>query len=1010
MVESNYATNSDGTALSSSNGKTSCRTSISGTTSQEDPPPTSPDTAVNEESHSAGDDERCNGLQSAGASGEDLKDSNLRNTRDKTKPRRRTRSMTRSSHHTTVTPSVRVKSRSRSRSRTPVKYRSNSVEELRREKSEKIDSISQPRRARSKSRVRENDRIPRSGDLRPNREEVGCATQADPPVQPAADSKKQRSRSKSATRDVARRSRSRPRPSTARKARQESREWVGDKALIRGKRSEQRNHPRERSKSRVRRVHRKNVKGADPESASHETSEHGHETSFKGNDSMEPEAADQSEEQTKSDRPYDSPLKTSESANVLSEGLKEHFQDDIKRVESPMKSAPDPIGILCCNESVYFSKEDLPVLGAEGEPLAKNRHSGHRRRTKVNGPAATKSLSDKKGTRGSTVQSAQAKSNRKPLQHSTPSPNMIRPTKPPETPKRKQRSASSLTITPSRRERRKTLSTTKIGNLPMVAQSKEVHARECDEMTFQRNAGSHKRRDSGGKIDPRNFRTRPKKENGTPNKLISSPSQKNQEQLTEGSHSEVTSDGNVLTMEDTDDLVIQSDDAGGSRREKAMIGVECTEASNQVHQPVSSLTLPIATSETGQGALDDNNNPFSALLDCDASFAETLASNKMSVTEIFGHLNNSSSTVATRDFLATLGPYLPQDHPLAQFLKGHESETATNKTKLSQTEHSPSTPGLLGALLESSPPPISVAAPSLNSSSLHRNRTLDSLLNSGPKFSTLPEPSMCSPVKCAGKNLGALLDAKSSKLASASEDSPQQSPEEKARRSTGNLDELFPSSFPSSLNALLDAKPRGFSSSLPEPSICPSPGDQPFQRISRVAQAPSNVLPSVIPEDEYLSPSKPISRRTTANRLVEPRSDSRDLFQKNKYFFDYSGEDSPQKKQEGISEFGSFGVFPGTEALPQVSRHSTKDLGELLPSSEHVKVHRASSGGSASSVEFPGNPGYLQLDLQALGSESSHEAPKSNERMGSSRHISIRKSIASFRKKPGHESLLGDCE
>jgi hypothetical protein len=229
------------------------------------------------------------------------------------------------------------------------------------------------------------------------------------------------------------------------------------------------------------------------------------------------------------------------------------------------------------------------------------------------------------------------------------------------------------------------------------------------------------------------------------------------------------------------------------------------------------------------------------------------------------------------------------------------------------------------------------------------------------------------------------------------------------RASAANVDMILPSSSLPSLESLLNAMPTGFPSALLEPSVCPSPF--PYS-VDRKGQTRSQ--PSTIPEDERVSPSILSPRPLNSNAPAAQNTDTENLYRKNNNFLDYyirkhESNIFPENGSDpSLAVGGNYDTLERKGTLGQASKHSCKDVGELLPSSEHVKVHRAFRGGSSADVQ--GNPGYLQLDLQALGSDCSHEPQKKTESVAPSRHISLRKSLANFRKKPGQEALLGDSD
>ncbi|KAG7353004.1 hypothetical protein IV203_009052 [Nitzschia inconspicua] len=895
-----------------------------------------------------------------------------------------------------MTRSSEVPLKSRSRSRTPRKNRSNSFEEHHKDRAAKNehDSLTRRRRSRSRSRARDGDR----GSW--------CSEVSSPPTDKAGihaeDSKNQRSRSKSTTRDPTRRSRSKARGNIGRKTRQGSTGVLIDEAAAQEKRVDQRVQPRERSRSRARRMHRKNIKRGDPGSTK--------------NEAVHPISDDLSTEMYNVESKKFDPVRSTkimskeskepqlkESYTETSSDLNICSKEGLVHIGSPLKPPPDPSGVLCYNESIHFTKDDLLVVQTEEELLGKSRHSEHRRSNKASGASGAKAGSDKNEHNTSLSHSTHSKSNQMLPTQGTTLHSLARQ-KPPETPKRKQRTASSPAIIPSRRERRKSLSAAKNEKPPMPSQPKGPDSRAGVKMTNQENFICDGTTEGDGKIDQSRIRIRPKKATTTPTKSNSCPSNRNREKTTETlcetSGCEDNAANNTRSSEKSEKALFLDKEGKGENDQHGR-GHEIEIALQPAS--VDDIASPLPQNPTTNDFEARNLNiTFSSSTDFDASFADTIASNTVSVSDIFGHLNCSSTTIVTRDLAVTLGPYLPEDHPLASTYRNYESPQ--NIVDTSHIEQSSSKAGLLNALLDSNLRTTLVAEPSLCSTSIKQSKTLDSLLDFETAFTAFSEPSICAHKTDPKTTLFALLDAKPTKLTPSST--------ELARRSTGNLDEVLPSSFPPSLHSLFDAEPRSFPSSLPEPSICPSPNEYPSHSSGRPAVISSEFLSSVIPEGEYLSPSRPISRRIFSNRAVVPGSDPGNLFKKTKNDFDsLEGIESSKKNEFALDpsvEFGNFDYIPNDSALPQASRQ-LRDLGELLPSSEHVKVHRV-SGGNSSNPEFSGNPGYLQLDLETLGRESSNEVRKSTDRLGSSRHKSLRKSLASFRKRPGHESLLGDCD
>lgn len=988
------------------------------------------------------DDDYTAALRGTTSPEEDLHNGTSRDSRDarKVKSRRRTdlsprsrtrgehrtraRSMTRSSPHGTEAEVNR-----RSVSRTPRKSRSNSVEDLSGGKGDtKAPSTTMRRaRSRSRSRVRDGDRVSRVNDAKSTPgTDVADVNEITPDASSTRDCGRHRSRSKSVTRD-AMRSRSCARGITGRKTLQGSREQTIDTSLIQGKRNDQKSQQRERSKSRARRSNRKALKGVDPESDTSRTLQPEPDSKPAGKCSMDPETSDGVGAHSPPNESEQFPPKTKVSENRTPDVSDTSIERGLREIDSASNMPPDPSGVLYCNASIYFSKDDLPAIDPDDEinteknddageeDLSKSRHSEHRRRSRANGLSGTKAVSDRKGTRGSL-------SNKKNFaqREPSPSPQSARTSATSGTPKRKQRSVQLLTTLPSRRERRKSLSTTQPGDPPLGPESKFSHGRDGEVMTFQQNQPSHRKNESEGKHDPKKSRTRPNKCSGTPTKSLSCPLQKNKQKSSRQADHNASFDENMISEKELKDTTIKgTGEIGGSvdlgNGEKLNLGIRDVGGTDDV--PNSTVDdAPVHRPPQSHGENDlpkftGHQNPCLSLVDYDTSYAESFASAKASVPGIFGHLNRSTATIATHELATTLGPYLPEDHPLAMFLKSNEFESVLENTHLSQTEHSASSPGLLDALLDSNPRTSSVAAPSLCPSSMNANRTLDSLLDAGSKFSSLADPSICVPLKHTTTKLCSSSDNKKTTAKATSPD--QTSSSQIERRSAGNMEDVLPSNFPSSLDGLLGAQPRSLKSSLPEPSICVSPKGRQMKPTVQSSIGAGGIKSSVILDDGCLAPSKPRSQRLNSQAAAGPKPDAGDLFQKDKDFFISSGgntfDASHQLPSEPTRGFGNFDDTKTSEAMPQASRHSTNDLGELLPSSEHVKIHRASGGGGSSS-DFQSNPGYLQLDLETLGSEDSPEAPKTKERLSTSRHISLRKSLANFRKRPGRESLLEDCD
>jgi hypothetical protein len=855
----------------------------------------------------------------------------------------------------------------RSRSRTPPEQRSNSVEELRREKMGTTDSLSKarPGRSRSISGVRD-------GDLLRCRSSYTNETTDDriegPPesLYVAGD---HRSRSKSATRDGVRRSRSKVRANKGRKTRPGSREPVIEVALVKEDRKDPKRQQRERSKSRARRSQRKNGKGSDPECSTKKvTSPTLADTVFTGNSYACQVRADPDGAQVVTGHFNTSHVRVNMYDEGISSGSADFSEFIARKIESPSKSPPDPSGILWSNESLYFSNEDLPTTEMDNDPRANSRHSVHRKRTMTAGPPVAKVATGKTQTVLSLSHSTHSRSNRKPQSPLTFSPSVVRSSIPPELMRRKTRVASFSTNTPSRRK--KSLSTTKIEGIFFGRPSKDAHVQDALEITGGRRHGSHKVNDGQHKAETSYVRPRSKHTISAPTRCTSHANQKN-----------------MITSQYTN----ENDDKDCPRSRKSfkphVTGTKLEELVERVkdhHSGTSDETNPFehlhqSHEETGLNTFG-TTNPCS-VLGCDPSFTETVSAANLALPGIFSHLNRSAGTISTQDLATTLGPFLPDDHPLASLYITDQDHVDWRNVSSSQSEHFPSNLGLLDATLDSAPRASRVSAPSLCSTSIHPNRLANSLVDSPYTATMSRDPS-------TSQNI---------------EQSPSASTGT-ARGPSVALDKILPSSFPPSLDALLSSMPGGFSSSLPEPSICPSQSPSPIN-----GAVQERAQPSTMAGEERVSPSTTPPTPLDSNIAVPQKSVSGNLYGKDKSILDFDAKKHTDYSFDPSLAFdGYFDAVETKESIGQVSKHSCMELSELLPSSEHVKLHRASGG--VSSADIQGVPGYLQLDFQALGCDGSSDEIKKTDRIVSSRHISLRKSLANFRKKPGHESLLGNCE
>ncbi|KAL3936909.1 MAG: hypothetical protein SGARI_002356, partial [Bacillariaceae sp.] len=284
-------------------------------------------------------------------------------------------------------------------------------------------------------------------------------------------------------------------------------------------------------------------------------------------------------------------------------------------------------------------------------------------------------------------------------------------------------------------------------------------------------------------------------------------------------------------------------------------------------------------------------------LDDEVSLAETFCTTKESLPGIFGHMNQSSGSIETKDVLKTLAPFL-------------------NKDVKSPVKKSNNAPGSLSALLASSPRRSTVPEPSLCPVQNLQNRSLDSLLEAPNMFSTLAGPSVGYSSNSENKTLDALLDTDKK-----------------------SLEESAGDKVPLSLDALLDAQPRNFPSTLPEPSICPPRQSFGAKLDSKNAGIPSRAFEA--------SNNKPQGNR-----------------------FDPSWDTSPDDLCFGGENFFETGESqdtdpnPGTFGDTSSSSSPLVDKASLVQISKHIKIHRALGPGSADVGE---DPKYLQLDLSKMG-------------------------------------------
>jgi hypothetical protein len=318
-------------------------------------------------------------------------------------------------------------------------------------------------------------------------------------------------------------------------------------------------------------------------------------------------------------------------------------------------------------------------------------------------------------------------------------------------------------------------------------------------------------------------------------------------------------------------------------------------------------------------------------LDDENSFAETACTAKHSIHGIFSHMIHSANSIATRDVLDTLAPFLGR----------HEYV---------QKKKCDSMPGSLGALLDANsklqqstaPEPSLCPSPNLN------RKTLESLLDSPKKFSTLAEPSICFSAGSGNKSLDALLGTNPGKW-NARKTAPSNSHGPEPTFSRQLFDESDGSKVPLSLDALLDAQPRNFPSNLPEPSICP-----PLQ--SSHVQLDAKVNGRAFLTSAFPNEGAGISRKTNLGPSLD------DLFSGGDSFMPSSPFSDNEPHFEAFGDINGSSRSSGCNATPPIDH---PDKAGLLQLSKHIKIHRAK--GIANSSDSGEDPKYLQLDLSKMG-------------------------------------------